>query len=130
MSLVDVDLVDVRGVLPADVRCFLREANRRIERFQLTNRIAAFVPSDFGASYYVLKQLAGACAKPGRLVCEWGSSFGVVARLAAMLEFDACGTEIETELVDAAQQLADDFSLPIMLECVDTKWLRPVRETR
>src|SRR5262249_54054142 len=30
-----------------------------------------------------------------------------------MLDFDACGIEIEGELVDAAQQLADDFGLPV-----------------
>ena len=37
----------------------------------------------------------------------------MVTCLAAMLEFDACGIEIEEELVAAAQQLADDFTLPI-----------------
>jgi hypothetical protein len=30
-----------------------------------------------------------------------------------MLDFDACGVEIEAELVEAAQQLADDFELPV-----------------
>jgi hypothetical protein len=113
MPLVDLDFFGVREVLPADVRSFLREADRRIERFQLTSRIPAFVPSDFGATYGVLKELAGAWAKPGRLLCEWGSGFGVVACLAAMLDFDAYGIEIEAELVDAAQQLADDFDLPV-----------------
>jgi hypothetical protein len=113
MPLADLDLPAVCKVLPGDVRSFLREADRRIDRFQLTSRIPAFVPSDFGASYGILKQLAGSWVKPGRLFCEWGSGFGVVACLAAMLEFDACGIEIEAELVDAAQQLADDFSLPV-----------------
>jgi hypothetical protein len=36
-----------------------------------------------------------------------------VACLAALLDFDACGIEVEPELVDAAQQLADDFDLPV-----------------
>ena len=30
-----------------------------------------------------------------------------------MLDFDACGIEIEAELVDAARQLAADFDLPV-----------------
>jgi hypothetical protein len=113
MPLVDLDLFVAPEDLPADVRSFLLEAERRIERFQLTSRIPAFVPSDFGSSYGVLKELAAACRTPGKLFCEWGSGFGVVACLAAMLDFDACGIEIEAELVDAAQQLADDFGLPV-----------------
>jgi hypothetical protein len=113
MPLVDLDHFGLPQVLPADVRSFLREADRRIERFLLTSRIPAFVPTDFGAAYGVLKKLAGAWTKPGRLFCEWGSGFGVVACLAAMLDFDAYGIEIEAELVDAAQQLADDFGLPV-----------------
>jgi hypothetical protein len=113
MPLVDLELLGHAGALPADVRLFLREAERRIERFQLTSRIPAFVPSDFGAAYAALRELGDACAKPGTLFCEWGSGFGVVACLAAMLEFDACGIEIEAELVSAAQELADDFDLPV-----------------
>jgi protein-L-isoaspartate O-methyltransferase len=49
------------------------------------------------------------------LFCEWGSGFGVVAALAAMLEFDVCGIEIEGELLDASRQLAEDFDLPVDL---------------
>jgi hypothetical protein len=113
MPLVDLDHFGPPEVLPADVRSFLREADRRIDRFLLTSHIPAFVPSDFGATYGILKKLAGAWTKPGRLFCEWGSGFGVVACLAAMLDLDAYGIEIEAELVDAAQKLADDFGLPV-----------------
>src|SRR5262249_61119214 len=61
----------------------------------------------------VLHGLAEADLAPGRLFCEWGRGFGVVACLAAMLDFDAWGIEIEGELVDAARQLAEDFDLPV-----------------
>jgi hypothetical protein len=95
------------------VRAFLREADRRIRRFQNGCGVPAFVPSDFRAAYAVLRDLAAAEIAPGNLFCEWGSGFGVVACLAAMLGFESAGIEIEGELVDAARQLADDFDLPV-----------------
>jgi hypothetical protein len=60
----------------------------------------------------VLSDLAAADVAPGRLFCEWGSGYGVVTCLAAMLEFDAVGIEVEGELVEAASRLAEDFGLP------------------
>ena len=113
MPLVELNLPVDRTSLPGDVRSFLREANRRIERFQRDCHVPGFVPSDFTRAYHVLRALADAELAPGNLFCEWGSGFGVVACLAAMLDFDACGIEIDGELVDAAQQLADDFGLAV-----------------
>src|SRR5258708_4692737 len=101
-----------RIALPADVRAFLDEADRRIEQFQMENHIAGFVPSDFALAYDLLRTVSNDLA-PGNLFCEWGSGFGVVTCLAAMLDFDAHGIEIESELVDSARQLAADFDLPV-----------------
>jgi hypothetical protein len=117
MPLANLNLTIAANSVPGEVRRFLREAERRIERFQRTTRIWGFVPSDGGRAYGVLRALAAAHLTPGGLFCEWGSGFGVVASLAAMLDFDACGIEIEGELVDAAQQLADDFGLPVEFIC-------------
>src|SRR5437588_4840560 len=113
MSLIDLELPAVDDCVPADVRCLLREADRRIRRFQRDARVPGFVPSDFAHVYRVLHALASTELSPGRLFCEWGSGFGVVTCLAAMLEFDACGIEIEAELIEHARRLADDFSLPV-----------------
>jgi hypothetical protein len=113
MALVDLDLPINPSPLPADVRALLREADRRIERFQRECRVPGFVPSDFAGAYRVLRALAEADLAPGNLFCEWGSGFGVIACLAALLDFDAHGIEIEGELVDAARRLADDFDLPV-----------------
>jgi len=112
MPLVELSLPADRAALPGDVRAFLREADRRIERFRRDRHIPGFVPSDFARAYGVLRALAEGDVTAGTLLCEWGSGFGVVTCLAAMLDFDACGIEIEGELVDAARQLADDFGLP------------------
>jgi hypothetical protein len=113
MALADLNLSISAAALPADVRRFLREADRRIERFQRDCRVPGFVPSDFAGAYGVLRSLAEADLAPGNLFCEWGSGFGVIACLAAMLDFDAHGIEIEGDLVDEARRLAADFDLPV-----------------
>lgn len=117
MPLLDLRLPIPGAIVPADVRSFLREAERRIERFQRAGRVPGFVPSNFEGAYNVLRALAAASPAPGGLFCEWGSGFGVVACLAALLEYDAFGIEIERDLVDAARRLAADFDLPVEFVC-------------
>src|SRR5947208_15777027 len=98
MPLTEVFLDRSEAAVPADVRAFLREADRRIDEFQRCVRVPGFVPSDFARTYGVLRNLSEANLTPGNLFCEWGSGFGVVACLAAMLDFDAVGIEIEADL--------------------------------
>src|ERR1700676_814825 len=117
MPLVDVELLTEASELSGEIKAFLREAERRIEEFQRDRIIPSFVPSDFGQVFAVLQTLARGAVSPGMLFCEWGSGFGVVTCMAAMLEFDAWGIEIEAELVDYAQQLAADFDLPVEFVC-------------
>ncbi len=123
MSLLDLDLACTREAPPADVLVFLREAERRIDRFQRDHHIPGFVPSDFAHAYDALRALAASNLPRGNLLCEWGSGFGVVACLACMLDFDVCGIEIEGELVDEARKLAEDFDLPV--EFVRSSFIPP-----
>ena len=111
--LADVPLAPVVAPLPADVRRFLREADRRIDAFQQAGRVTGFVPSDYVAAYGMLRAVVDGSVARGPRFCEWGSGFGVVAALAAMLEFDSYGIEIEGDLVIAARQLADDFEVAV-----------------
>ena len=92
---------------------FLREADARVEEFlnRRKNVASGFVPSDFVAVYHALGAIMTGQFAGGNVFCEWGSGFGVVASLAAMLDFDARGIEIDRDLCDAAQQLAEDFDL-------------------
>jgi hypothetical protein len=113
MQLVDLNVPIIETNVPRGVRVFLREAKRRIERFQASGCVPAFVPSDFERAYRLLHLLASTNLTTGCLFCEWGSGFGVITCLAALLGFEACGIEIEVELVEAAQQLADDFGLSV-----------------
>jgi hypothetical protein len=101
------------GPIPTDIRAFLREADRRIRRYYRRYRNSAFIPSNFGGAYYVLQHLAAQSEATGMLFCEWGSGFGVVSCLAALLEFDAYGIEVDSTLVRASRRLAADFDLPV-----------------
>jgi len=98
---------------PGDVRRFLREAERRIDRFSRSHHIPAFVACDFSRVWAALSFLEASDLPSGRWFCEWGSGFGVVSCLASLLGFDAWGIEAEEELVDAARRLAGDFELPV-----------------
>ncbi|MBI3823395.1 MAG: class I SAM-dependent methyltransferase [Planctomycetes bacterium] len=113
MPLIDLPRPTDNTAIPGDVRAFLREADRRIETFQREASVPAFVSSDFPRVYQVLRDLESSNLASGNLFCEWGSGFGVVACLAAMLGFDAVGIEIDEALVDAAEDLAGHFELPV-----------------
>ncbi len=115
MPLVDVEISIDGSVLSDDVVAFLREADLRVSKFVRDSpiRVTGFVPSDFVTVYQALRAITEAKLAPGTSLCEWGSGFGVVASLAAMLGFKVCGIEIERGLVDASRRLADDFDLPV-----------------
>lgn len=115
MPLQPLKLDIPEATLPADVADFLDEANLRIEDFiaERRVRISGFVPSDFDRVYAALEAVSDQRFATGDVFCEWGSGFGVVAMLAAALEFQAYGIEIEQSLVDGARQLAEDFDLPV-----------------
>jgi hypothetical protein len=113
MPLRRVSLPREELALPGDVRRFLSEAQRRIDRFLRGRWAPGFVASDFTRVYAGLCGLEAAGLARGRYFCEWGSGFGVVACLAAMLGFDAWGIEVRSDLVDASRRLADDFDLPV-----------------
>jgi hypothetical protein len=115
VPLLDIEISTNGSVLSDDVGAFLLEADSRVSQF-VTNspiRLTGFVPSDFVTVYHALRAITEANLAPGTSLCEWGSGFGVVASLAAMLEFKVCGIEIERDLVDASRRLADDFGLPV-----------------
>jgi hypothetical protein len=113
MPLRNVPRPGLFGPVPADVREFLREADRRIRRYHRRCRNFGFVPCHFGGAYAILEHLAAQTERAGTLFCEWGSGFGVVTCLAALLEFDAYGIEVDGTLVHAARRLAADFDVPV-----------------
>jgi hypothetical protein len=115
VPLVDIEISITGSVLPDDVAAFLREADLRVSQYIRNSpvQLTGFVPSDFTTIYHALNAITEANLASGTSLCEWGSGFGVVASLAAMLEYRASGIEIERSLVDAARRLSDDFGLPV-----------------
>ena len=115
MPLLDVDISISGSGLPGNVVAFLREAELRVSQFVRNSPdcVTGFVPSDFVTVYRSLRAITEANLAAGTSLCEWGSGFGVVASLAAMLEFQVYGIEIERVLVNASRRLADDFCLPV-----------------
>lgn len=113
MPLVELAPLTLVPGIPLDIERFLREADQRIDDFQVWSRVPAFVPCDFEGTYRVLRALADSNLARGMRFCEWGSGFGVAACLAALTGFDSCGIEIDGELVNHARQLAEDFEIDV-----------------
>jgi hypothetical protein len=74
----------------------------RFDREVRQNRFHPFVPADY---HVVLDELM-THAKPGLKFLEWGSAMGVITILADMLGFEACGIELDEQLVRHARELA------------------------
>ncbi len=73
MALVDLHLPP-DPTLPRDVRAFLREAGRRVARFQREQPKPAFVPSDFLAAYAALRALEASGLAPGAPSASGGAA--------------------------------------------------------
>ena len=114
MPLVRLSLPNALPPAPPGVARFIVDAQSRIDSFiesHLTEPIYSFVPSDFSLVYGALCHVADKHLAPGPLFCEWGSGAGVVTCLAAMVGFDACGIEFETDLVELSIRLARHYHL-------------------
>ena len=115
MPLIDVELALTPLPLPGDVKELFQAAEPRIEAYSKDNAVGTcgFIPSDYASVYRAMQAIWDSRLATGNAFCEWGSGFGVVTASAAMIGFDACGIEIEEELVDVSRELAAEFSLPV-----------------
>lgn len=75
-----------------------------------------FVPSDYQMVYMALATIQRRRLLVGDNFCEWGSGLGVVAGLAALLDYRACGIEIDRLLVEESRELLDEFGLDVQIE--------------
>jgi hypothetical protein len=119
MPLVEVDLVVDDEPLPANVAWLIADAQQRIETFSNEHAVTvpAFVPSDFEVVYRGLAAIEARRLAAGRRFIEWGSGIGVITCLAEMVGFDAVGIEIESLLVEIANDLADEHDVKAQFAC-------------
>jgi hypothetical protein len=119
MRLVEVDLTPNADPLPAHVTKLLVDARQRIHTLEEESRasIPAFVPSDFEMVYRALVAIQSDHLAPGRRLLEWGSGLGVVTCMAVWVGFDAVGIEIESRLVNLAEELAKNHQVTAQFTC-------------
>jgi hypothetical protein len=101
-----------RAELPDELRIriaeLIWEGRRLWDRFDADVRqheFHPFVPADYEMMLDLLLQLR----QPGLSFLEWGSGSGVITIMADLLGYDACGIEIDGDLVDSARELARQF---------------------
>jgi|WetSurMetagenome_2_1015567.scaffolds.fasta_scaffold08265_2 hypothetical protein len=120
MPLVELKLPDILPPVPPEAARFIADAQLRIDAFiesRLATPIPAFVPSDYALVYQVLRHVADVHLAAGPRFCEWGSGAGVIACMAAMVGFEACGIEFEADLVDLSIRLARHHQLKVDFCC-------------
>jgi len=105
--------------IPRDILAMLADADERIDRYRNADMgtVPGFVPSDYARVYAALRYIDEHCLAPGDRLCEWGSGFGVATLLAKIIGFDAAGIEIEPDLVEGAEQLAEDYQIEVEFIC-------------
>lgn len=111
------DIEPVLEPLPSEVEAFLADADARIDDFfdrRRNNRRVDFYPSDYPLVYSVLRALRQRNDQARRF-CEWGSGFGVVAGLGALLGYEAYGIEINPWLVAASKDLHAKHNLELKI---------------
>jgi hypothetical protein len=107
---------------PAELRSLIEESARAGERIlqrQGADRIAQFNASCGLTVYRILHTIKQKNLSPGDRFCEWGSGLGTITMCASSLDFDACGIEIETELVERARSLARRYGWKTPFHCAD-----------
>lgn len=100
---------DVDEALRARLAALCTEGWAIWDRFDLevrTDHFHPFIAADYDA---VLKSLLPHRG-PNRRFLEWGSATGVITIMADLLGFDACGIELDGDLVVTARKLADTFA--------------------
>lgn len=107
VPLVPFDIEPVRTPMPAATSAFLAAAQARLDAWFARPEHKSgigFVPSDHELVWRTLAAVRRD-QPDARHLLEWGSGFGVVTGLGALLGFEAAGIEVDGSLVTAAREL-------------------------
>lgn len=113
MQLVPLQVTIDDAPLPPRVAACLASARGRIDRWFARPEHQTgfgFVPSDYEQDWHALAAIKREYPDTRRLL-EWGSGFGVVVGLGALLGLDAHGIEIDGDLVTSANELLAEHDL-------------------
>lgn len=116
MALEEIDLMlpAPPEPLPESIARLVSESDRRIDEFfhaERNRKLPRYLPGDSEMLYAALKSITDRDLPLGRVYCEWGSGFGIGTCLATLLGYEAWGVEIEPQLVEISEQLADDLGI-------------------
>lgn len=107
-------------VLPPETVALIRDCEERYAEFNERSRdepVVAFVQSDLSTIYRGLAWISAKRLLPGNALLEWGSGVGAVALLGCQLGYAATGIEVDSSLVDDAQDLASIHGLDVEFAC-------------
>jgi hypothetical protein len=99
--------------IPPHVAAFLASAQARIDEWFARPEHKTgfgFIPSDYEQVWQALTAIRREHPDARRML-EWGSGFGVVTGLCALLGLEAHGIEIDSDLVTSAKQLLREHKL-------------------
>ncbi len=97
----------------SDLRSLWQDAAELWNQHENAPAFEGYVGSDFEAALRTLESYQGRAST----FLEWGSGLGVVAIMAARLGFEACGIEIQPELVALADSLAKKYDADVQFAC-------------
>ncbi|MGV3482962.1 MAG: hypothetical protein ACO1RT_00945 [Planctomycetaceae bacterium] len=98
---------------PTGFEALWKEAAAIWERHHAEPSFEGYVSADYSAVYRSLQKLQNRCST----FLEWGSGLGVVTIMASQMGFDAYGIEIEPDLVDHANTLAQRYGSRAKFAC-------------
>ncbi|PON17306.1 hypothetical protein C2W62_13905 [Candidatus Entotheonella serta] len=120
MAIEEVEIEALEVSMSEQVARLIETCSRGWERFFADGddqHAPQFVPSVPEMVFSVLEEVTKRNLPPHRVFCEWGSGFGTVTCMAALLGYQAYGIEIEEELVRLSRAVARRLKIPVEIIC-------------